>query len=213
MDTTRNQETEGRRRILLAAYPLFVEHGYKSVSMQQIADAVPINKATLYHHFRNKDALFLDVVSLASQRLREQIEATIAAGGSAEEQLAQIAVQMFDTTQSDLGRLMTDAHEHLPMDDRLALMRDNSHPWDLYEEIFESAMMAGEIPASDARLSTSMFIGLVHGQIWSRKIGKLDAPLDAELGRLIVRTLFTGLTSVEPVGASRTGRLSQPFVS
>lgn len=209
MDAASNHETEGRRRILFAAYPLFVEHGYKSVSMQQIADAVPVNKATLYHHFRNKDALFLDVVRLASQRLRSQIEETIAKGGNAEAQLAQIALQMFDTTQSDLGRLMTDVHEHLPMDDRLTLMRDTSHPWDLYEEIFESAIQAGEIPVSDPRLATSMFIGLVHGQIWSRKIGKLDTPLDAELGRLIVRTLFAGLGNAKPLGGTGINHLSR----
>jgi AcrR family transcriptional regulator len=41
------EDSEGRLRILRAAYPLFVERGYDGVSMQGIADAVPLNKATL----------------------------------------------------------------------------------------------------------------------------------------------------------------------
>ncbi len=58
---------EGRNRILLEARPLFVARGFNAVSMQQIADAVGVNKATLYHHFRDKEELFLEVV-------REEIE-------------------------------------------------------------------------------------------------------------------------------------------
>src|SRR5215207_7179790 len=54
----RPESSEGQVRIVRAAYPLFVEQGYVSVSMQEIADAVPLNKATLYHHFQNKDDLF-----------------------------------------------------------------------------------------------------------------------------------------------------------
>ncbi len=65
MEPVRPSESESRNRVLDAAYPLFVQQGYKAVSMQQIADAVSINKATLYHHFRSKDDLFLAVVHVA----------------------------------------------------------------------------------------------------------------------------------------------------
>ena len=55
-------ESEARNRVLDAARPLFVDYGYKGVSMQQIAAAAGIHKATLYHHFKDKDALFAAVV-------------------------------------------------------------------------------------------------------------------------------------------------------
>ena len=197
MENGSESESIGRSRIFQAAYPLFVEHGYKSVSMQEIADDVPINKATLYHHFRNKDAIFLAVVRASLKNMRDQVEATIERGGTAQEQFVAIAATMFENTRSDLGRLMTDVHEYLPMDDRLDLMRDDANPWDLYEAIFTTAIERGELPETDARTATSMFIGLIYGQTWSRKIGRIDTPLDKQVAVQIVETLFGGLRNQE----------------
>jgi AcrR family transcriptional regulator len=40
-----------------AAAKLFYKHGYKATGVEAIAQAANITKATLYHHFTNKDAL------------------------------------------------------------------------------------------------------------------------------------------------------------
>ena len=47
-------ELRGRARVVQQARELFLAQGYAAVSMQQIADAVGVNKATLYHYFRDK---------------------------------------------------------------------------------------------------------------------------------------------------------------
>lgn len=193
MNNEQHAESEGRTRILQAAFPLFVQHGYKAVSMQQVADVASINKATLYHHFRNKDALFLAVVQIAMGRTRDQIAAIIQDDGPIGDHLERIACMMFNNNQSELGRLMTDVHEFLPMDARVAVMKDSTAPWDLYDQVFSSAIAAGELPEIDVPLATSMFIGLIHGQIWARKIGRLDTPLDASVARSIVGVLLAGL--------------------
>ena len=46
-----------RRRILEAAHNLFETHGYESVTMRAVADAIEYSPTTIYHHFENKDAL------------------------------------------------------------------------------------------------------------------------------------------------------------
>jgi TetR/AcrR family transcriptional regulator len=189
----RTIESESRRRILEAAYRLFARHGYKAVSMQQIADTVPIHKATLYHHFRSKDEMFGAVVRLALQRMRAQVAEIVERGGPARDQLAAIAACIFENAQSDIGRLLTDVQEHLPVEERLAVVRDDAYPWDLYEELFRGAAATGEIRPIDPALATSMFIGLVHGQSWARKIGRIDAPLDASVAYTVVDTLFAGI--------------------
>ena len=53
----------GRGRVLREARVLFTAQGYAAVSMQQIADAAAMNKATLYHHFRDKEDLFVAVMA------------------------------------------------------------------------------------------------------------------------------------------------------
>ena len=45
-----------RQAILSAAYSLFLEQGFSATSMRQVAEAAGIGKATIYHHFHNKQA-------------------------------------------------------------------------------------------------------------------------------------------------------------
>jgi AcrR family transcriptional regulator len=192
METSRNCESESRNRILQAAYPLFVEHGYNAVSMQQVADAVSVNKATLYHHFRNKDAMFLAVVQVALRRTHENVAAIVREGGPAQEQMVRVATMMFQSHQSDLGRLMTDLYENLPAEARLSMMKESA-PWDLYDQVFTSAVQSGELPALDVAMATNMFIGLVHGQAWARKVGRIASPPGEAEARILIDVLFAGL--------------------
>ena len=51
-----------RRQIVAAAEALFLAHGYGAVSMDAIARAAHVSKATLYSHFASKDALFAGIM-------------------------------------------------------------------------------------------------------------------------------------------------------
>ncbi len=191
--------SEGRTRILRAAYPLFMEHGYKSVSMQQIADVAQIHKATLYHHFLHKDDLFASVVHLALVEMRAELTAIIDRGGSPAEQLIDAALQIFTRTQSDFGRLMTDMHEHMEADVRIELIKEKYLPWELFRQIIEQAIDAGNLPEVDTELAVGMYVGMVWGQIWMRKTEWVSGPLDRALATNIVHILFRGLGSELPV--------------
>ena len=52
-------------RILDAAEAHFAERGYNGSSLAEIAASVGIRKASLYAHFANKDALFMEVFTKA----------------------------------------------------------------------------------------------------------------------------------------------------
>jgi len=51
-----------RRQMLEAATALFIERGYGAVSMDVVARAAGVSKATLYAHFASKDQLFATIV-------------------------------------------------------------------------------------------------------------------------------------------------------
>ncbi len=53
-----------RTEILAMALKCFSIHGYFGCSMQQIADSVGINKATLYHYYQSKQELYLAVFDI-----------------------------------------------------------------------------------------------------------------------------------------------------
>ncbi len=50
-------------RIIEEATCLFVASGYRGISIREIAEAVGISKAGLYYHFRDKEDLFLAILT------------------------------------------------------------------------------------------------------------------------------------------------------
>lgn len=55
-DTTRRGRG-ARERILAAATRLFADNGITATGMEQVAEAAPVSKRTLYAHFRTRDDL------------------------------------------------------------------------------------------------------------------------------------------------------------
>lgn len=62
-----------RDEIVNRATGLFRVGGYDDTSMAQIADACGIRKASLYHHFPEKDGLVLATIERIHDHFREQI--------------------------------------------------------------------------------------------------------------------------------------------
>jgi AcrR family transcriptional regulator len=61
---------EKRAELLLKATECFRRHGYDKTSLDDIARAMKLNKASLYYYIKNKEDLFLEViVSEASKAL------------------------------------------------------------------------------------------------------------------------------------------------
>ena len=79
MKELKEREKEQRREYIIdAAEKLFFSRGYDNVSMNEIAEAVGMNKATLYLYFENKDALYFAIVlrgvRIMNRVFREKIE-------------------------------------------------------------------------------------------------------------------------------------------
>jgi AcrR family transcriptional regulator len=69
--TNRRSGAETRAAAQRVALELFTSQGYESTSLREIADALGINKASLYYHFRSKEDI---LQSLFAQRGTETEE-------------------------------------------------------------------------------------------------------------------------------------------
>ncbi len=75
----KEREREQRRDYIVeAADKLFLSKGYDSVSMNDIADAVGMNKATLYLYFKSKESLFFSVVQRGVRLMEAQFREAMA---------------------------------------------------------------------------------------------------------------------------------------
>ena len=62
MDTTQD-------RLLSASAALFAEKGFSAVSMRAIARELGITQAAIYHHFNNKEELYVHVIMIKWSKL------------------------------------------------------------------------------------------------------------------------------------------------
>ena len=67
-----------REEILVAAAQIFSQKGFHATSMQDIAQAVNLQKASLYYHVSSKQEILLDLLNRALDLLIEQIEQSTA---------------------------------------------------------------------------------------------------------------------------------------
>lgn len=81
---------ESRERILEEAGRLFIEQGYHRLSMRRLAESVGISKAGIYHHFEDKETLFLAVLVDCLEALEEVILQVETASGSARDKIAML---------------------------------------------------------------------------------------------------------------------------
>jgi len=71
----KNREKEERRQLILEkSKALILEHGVPSLSMQDIADAAELSKATLYLYFESKEALLVEILNESSDSFVAYVE-------------------------------------------------------------------------------------------------------------------------------------------
>lgn len=67
-------QSVSRDEIIIAAADVLQRNGYESATMKDIAAAVNLTAASLYHHFKNKDSLLLAVLERGLDAVIERIE-------------------------------------------------------------------------------------------------------------------------------------------
>lgn len=158
------QRGEGRARILDAALKLFEQRGFADVSMQQIADAAGVTKATLYHHFTGKEDLF---VTLLRDVVNEFWQGTIARAqseGPLEETLRDIVEYVATAAQdTDFVTWSDDMHRHISGDSLQGILTEHPEPHDAIRSLFRRAIERGEMRQLDVDGMTAIFIGILMG--------------------------------------------------
>jgi AcrR family transcriptional regulator len=187
-------QPDGRARILSAARQLFTQLGFRAVSMQQIADVASVNKATLYHHFTDKEALFVEVLRHEFDHVHKQFNPDSPESGSLRQQMLNVVNQIFVDPSPDIGRLMADLRQNVSEDKRAALFAQSSPPWDSLTGMFDRAAAQGEIkPLDSAFLSRLLFVMAASQAGWS-KFGGCHQPND-QIAHTLVDILLDGIRS------------------
>lgn len=154
---------EKRRHIIQTAEVLFAQFGLKKVTVEDIAKAAHVSKATVYKFFKNKGEIFDAVVQAESDELLRLIREAVRAADSTREKLrAHLMTRMdqihdfanfYRVTQETWG-------DYWPA---IAHVRQNflAADRDIVREIIDHGIQARELDIKDRDLAAHvMVIGL-----------------------------------------------------
>ncbi len=197
MARTRAATYDDQRTLILArAAELFARRGYTAASMNEVAAACAVSKATLYHYVRDKHALLAQIAAEHVARLEALVREVKAQRLSPARELDTL-IRRFTAAYANA------AHEHRVLTEDVKFLRDDER----------AAVAAGQrrvvaaFSASIARLRPDLaplatpLAMLLFGMInwtftWMKPGGALThdalAPIVAEL-------FFGGLPAVTPV--------------
>jgi AcrR family transcriptional regulator len=192
--TTRSSNR--RLEILRTSAHLFVERGFETTSMGDIAEASKISKPGLYYHFASKQELLAAIIDLVHDWLETGIQEVIADCGDAGERLRRaIYAHALGITKTDDGAFSILAIEEvnslLPADrDRIA--RRKRAYVDLIRDNLDELAAEGRIHEMDTTAAAFTLAGMVLWiPKWYKQGGRLSAEQVAdEITNLVLRSVL-----------------------
>ena len=156
---------DGRARIIAAARELFLDRGYLATSMQEIAEAADLRKASIYHHFADKEALFAAIVLEEFDASWGRLSAIIARDQPLAGTLRAIAEQQFEINGTEVGRLLFDFRKFVPETRHEEVHAKLQQMIDANAALFQRAIDRSEIMPIDPRLAALFFFHM--GAAWT----------------------------------------------
>jgi TetR/AcrR family transcriptional regulator, cholesterol catabolism regulator len=155
---------------------LFAHNGYHRTTMRDIARALGMNQASLYHYFTGKEDILFKLMNDAMDDAMAVLEEICAEKRPPEEKLG--AVLQFYTCHyaGDQERLILLVHEGsaLPDGKRQILVEKERRYVQLFKGLFQELADRNRMKAVPPSIATFAFFGMVHYTIkWYRKDGPM----------------------------------------
>ncbi len=191
--------SDARQRVLDAAEKLFMERGYRAVTLKDIAAQIGIRHASLYHHVPGgKQELFIEVTERNLARHREGIAAAIAnSPQDVRAQLKAVADWLIAQPPMDLIRMV---NSDMPAIDprqawRLSQMASDAMIEPLHA-LLKQAQARGEIAHDDLGVIAGGLLGMIESihAVPTEALHQRGIPLDRhDMAHTLIDALLDGL--------------------
>ncbi len=159
----------GKDRILHEATRMFIEQGYHRLSMRALADAAEISKAGIYHHFKDKESLFLSVVMYHLDALSLIVARNLVANGSVRERISIMVQDIFACSpeQRAIIRVARQEIEQLSADAQ-SIVKKAYHRSFIgnINTLMAQGIDNGELRAVEPTILTWALLGILHPYLY-----------------------------------------------
>ena len=184
------------------AFRLFARRGFDATSMDEIAKAAAITKASIYHHVPGKEALLAHGLDRALAALFAVLDDPAAREGAPRARLEAIVAHVAETTMrmlpevSVLFRVRGNSKT-----EREAMERRRTFDA-VITDLVRSAQREGTIRSDiDPALITRLVFGMSNSVVeWYRPSGRISG---SEIAAAISRLVFEGVSEIDGFAAER----------
>ena len=176
--------------ILTGAAELFAQRGFHGTSMNEVADACGLSKATLYHYYKDKSSLLISIAETHVSKLAALVAEEEASTHTDEQRLRRFIYRIVEeyAGAQDAHRVLTDDVRFLEEADRERVLDQERQVVAGFARAV-SALRPGA-PSDDlAKPLTMLLFGMIN---WMFTWMKPDGELDYDAMAPIVADLFLG---------------------
>ena len=160
-----------KNAILLAATELFSQKGYEGASMAELSRMTGAAGGTIFHHFKNKEELFLNILEEFKEAILSAFDRYLQAGNFRSGlELVEGAVSFYLQLAGQMQSQFLLLHRHFPykMAESNPICRDYLESiYDCLLDIFEKGIIRGQQDGSidqvPARQSAMILFSMVDG--------------------------------------------------
>ncbi len=180
---------------------MFLAHGYRNVSMDKIAQAAPVSKATLYKHFNSKNDLLAAVIYELCESLLQTLTQVTIESDDVENNLTKIAASAVELIFAEdalaIYRLIIAESPDFPELGQLFYQSGPQAALTQLEDYFRRLNADGQFNITDPVFAADAFFSMLKGDLHLRcLLTKTLRPSAAEKNRLVSQVVTFYLRSM-----------------
>ena len=180
--------------LLESAEASFLSRNYADVTMEEIAEAVGVTKGAAYHHFANKESLYVAMLQSALLDQQALLRTAVAGPGTCQERLRRLTQIFLDLPREkrDVMKLVRRDINifKAPVRNQLVRAYQSALP-DQIEVIMRDGIRDGELAPVDARLLSWLYVAIV--EVILTPYAERVLEIQQEMLDFVIRLFFSGI--------------------
>jgi AcrR family transcriptional regulator len=192
--------------ICRTAAQIFRDRGFAATSVSDVARALGMTKAGLYHYFDSKEALLLEIMTYGLERVRDEVLLPARAIRDPEERLRQIVLRHGRIATDGRGAVahLGDEIRSLPPSARRQIEERMRLYYDLIRETLRELRAQGRLRDIDPTVAAFSMLGMI---LWLPRWFRQDGRMSQEqVAGEVAKLTINGLVRPKPKRAPKSTR-------
>jgi AcrR family transcriptional regulator len=191
----RRRNPDGKREaVLRTAVLMFLERSYARTSMNDVATQLNITKPALYHYFRNKEEILVEIYRLGTDLIDEMLDGIEADEKPGLDKVADFIAGYIRIISGDFGRAVIRLDDGELSKAGRKVVRGRKREIDhRLRAMIDSGIEDGSIASCDAKIAAFILAGSINWMAsWYEPMGPLNL---SAITAQYVRMVSTGLAA------------------